>query len=93
MNRTTFDTLSAAHSLEASGIETKQAEAIVQAIRSSGDAAATRADLDAATSALDGKLDTMAAQLRGEVGSAVNKMLLAQLAIAGLLFAAIKVFA
>ena len=47
----------------------------------------------AATGALDGKLDTMAAQLRGEISSAVNKMLLAQLAIAGLLFAAIKVFA
>ena len=38
----------------------------------------------------------MAAELRGEIrseiSSAVNKMLLAQLAIAGLLFAAIKVF-
>ena len=29
----------------------------------------------------------MAAELRGEISSAVNKMLLAQLAIAGLLFA------
>ena len=93
MNRTAFDTLSAARTLEAAGIETKQAEAIVQAIRSSGEAAATRADLDAATGALDGKLDTMVAQLRGEISSAVNKTLLAQLAIAGLLFAAIKVFA
>ena len=32
------------------------------------------------------------AELRGEISSAVNKILLAQLAIAGLLFAAIKVF-
>ena len=31
-------------------------------------------------------------EIRGEISSAVNKMLLAQLAIAGLLFAAIKVF-
>ena len=37
MNTTTFDTLSAARSLEAAGIEAKQAEAIVQAIRSSGE--------------------------------------------------------
>ena len=103
MNRTAFDTLSAARTLEAAGIESKQAEAIVQTIRSSGEAAATRADLDAATGALDGKLATvtaelrgemkaMAAELRGEINAAVNKMLLAQLAIAGLLFAAIKVF-
>ena len=93
MNRTAFDTLSAARTLEAAGIESKQAEAIVQTIRSSGEAAATRADLDAATGALDGKLATMTAELRGEINAAVNKMLLAQLAIAGLLFAAIKVFA
>ena len=58
-----------------------------------GKAAATRADLDAATGALDGKLATMTAELRGEMNAAVNKMLLAQLSIAGLLFAAIKVFA
>ena len=48
---TAFDTLSAAHSLEASGIETKQAEAIVQAIRSSGESAATRSDLDTTAAA------------------------------------------
>ena len=35
MNTATFDTLSAARSLEAAGIESKQAEAIVGAIRSS----------------------------------------------------------
>ena len=81
MNTTTFDTLSAARSLEAAGIEAKQAEAIVQAIRSSGESAVTKADL-AAT----------AAELRGEINAAVNKMLLAQVAIAGLLFAAIKIF-
>ena len=81
MNTTTFDTLSAARSLEAAGIEAKQAEAIVQAIRSSGESAVTKTDL-AAT----------AAELRGEINAAVNKMLLAQVAIAGLLFAAIKLF-
>ena len=70
MNTATFDTLSAARSLEAAGIESKQADAIVGAIRSSGEASVTKTDLS----------------------TAVNKMLLAQVAIAGLLFAAIKVF-
>ena len=107
MNTATFDTLSAARSLEAAGIESKQAEAIVGAIRSSGEASVTKADLTASTTELRGEMKAMAtelrgematrrkamaAELRGEISSAVNKMLLAQLAIAGLLFAAIKVF-
>ena len=103
MNSTPFDTLSAARSLEASGIEKQQAEAIVLAIRSSGETAATRTDLDTQTAALQGEikavaaelrgeLATMTAELRGEISGAVNKMLLAQLAIAGLLFAALRIF-
>ena len=48
---TAFDTLSAARRLEASGGETKQAEAIVQAIRASGESAETRSGLDAVRSA------------------------------------------
>ena len=52
----------------------------------------TKADLTASTTELRGEMKAMAAELRGEISSAVNKMLLAQLAIAGLLFAAIKVF-
>ena len=103
MNTATFDTLSAARSLEAAGVESKQAEAIVGAIRSSGEASVTKTDLLASTNELRGEMKAlaaelrgemkaMAAELRGEISSAVNKMLLAQLAIAGLLFAAIKVF-
>ena len=69
-----FDTLAAIRQLAASGVETKQAEAIISAIRSSADNAITRADLDAA------------------ISSAVNKLMLSQLAIAALLFSAIKVF-
>ena len=107
MNTATFDTLSAARSLEAAGIESKQAEAIVGAIRSSGEASVTKTDLLASTNELRGEMKALAAELRGEmkalageirgeirgeISSAVNKMLLAQLAIAGLLFAAIKVF-
>ncbi len=68
----TVDTLTAARALEEAGIDPKQAEAIVQAIRSSGEATITKADLDAAISA------------------AVNNILPAQIAVAGLLFAALK---
>ena len=99
----TFDTLSAARSLEAAGIESKQAEAIVGAIQSSGEASVTKTDLLASTNELRGEMKAlaaelrgemraMAAELRGEISAAVNKMLLAQLAIAGLLFAALRIF-
>ena len=69
------------------------------AIRSSGEASVTKADLVAATAELRGEMNelrgemkAMAAELRSEINAVVNKMLLAQVAIAGLLFAAIKVF-
>ena len=100
---TPFDTLSAARSLEASGIESKQAEAIVGAIRASAEASVTKTDLTASTNELRGEMKalaaelrgemkTMAAELRGEISSAVNRMLLAQLAIAALLFTALRFF-
>ena len=92
MNTATFDTLSAARSLEAAGIESKRAEGIVGAIRSSGEVSVTKTDPMAATAELRGEMKAMAAALRSEISTAVNKMLLAQVAIAGLLFAAIKVF-
>ena len=57
---------------------------------------ATKDDVTASTTELRGEINglrretkAMAAELRGEISSAVNKMLLAQLAIAGLLFAAL----
>ena len=74
-----FDTLSAARQLEAAGIETKHAEAIVTAIRQSGEATVTKTDLEALRS-----------DFKADLSSAVNRMLLAQVAIAGLLFTAIK---
>ena len=59
-------------------------------------AEASKTDLTASTSELRGEINelrgetkAMAAELRGEISSAVNKMLLAQLAIAGLLFVAL----
>ena len=74
-----FDTLSAARQLEAAGIETKHAEAIVTVIRQSGEATVTKTDLEALRS-----------DFKADLSSAVNRMLLAQVAIAGLLFTAIK---
>ena len=58
----TFDTLSAARSLEAAGIESKQAEAIVGAIRASGEASVTKTDLLASTNELRGEMKAMAAE-------------------------------
>ena len=92
MNSATFDTLSAARSLEAAGMKPEQAEAIVQAIRSSGESTVTKADLSTATDQLRAEINAATAQLRAEINSAVNKMLLAQIAVAGLLFAALKIF-
>ena len=54
-------------SLEAAGIESKQAEAIVGAIRSSGEASVTKADLTASTTALRGEMKARATELRGEM--------------------------
>ena len=61
-------------------------EAIVDVILSS---VVTKIDLSEAVAELRRDMKAIAAELRGEISSAVNKMLLAQLAIAGLLFAAL----
>ena len=67
-------------------------KAIIDAIRSNGEASVTKTDLTGSTTELRGEMKAMATELRGEISSAVNKMLLAQLAIAGLLFAALRIF-
>ena len=89
MTTAVFDTLKAAHHLEDAGIETKQAEAIVTTMaKAFDDSVATKADL----AALKAELKQDNADLKAELATAVNRMLLAQLAIAGLLFAALKLF-
>ncbi len=52
------------------------------------DSVATKADL----ATLKADLTAVKADLRTELATAVNRILLAQLAIAGLLFAALKLF-
>lgn len=54
--------------------------------------AATRAELRSMATELRGELATTKAELRADMNAMANKMLLSQLAIAGLLFAAIKTF-
>ena len=68
MNTTTFDTLTAARSLEGAGIEPKQAEAIVAAIHSSRSEIITKGDLSTAVA----KWRCCMIQLRREWGRFSN---------------------
>lgn len=69
MTATAFDTLKAARDLEAAGIESKQAEAIVSTIRQSGDAVATKVDLDAARTAMSADLDAVRTAMSADLGT------------------------
>ena len=62
-----------------------QAQAIAAGIRDVRAGLVTKADLDAALVALESRLEA-------ELANAVNRMLLGNVAIAGLLFAALKLF-
>ncbi len=64
---TPFDSLATARRLEAAGIASKQAEAIVFAIQESRDTAATKQDLDTNVAALRSDLETNTAMLRSEL--------------------------
>ena len=81
MDAVMFDSLEAARGLEAAGVERNHAEAMVKAIVAATEASrkdlATKADI---------------ARLEAKLAAAINKMLLGQLAVAGLLFAALKLF-
>ena len=77
----TFDTLAIARELQEAGFEAQQAEALVNAM--------SQERKDHVTT---DKLDTAIARLEAALASAVNKMLLSQIAIAGALFAALRLF-
>lgn len=98
-----FDTLAIARDLEAAGMANGQAEAIAVAIRDARADLVTKADLDALEirfearlAALESKQDAQLVALEGrleaKLANAINRMLLGQVAIAGLLFAALKLF-
>ena len=81
MDAAMFDSLAAARELEAAGVERSHAEAMVKTIVAANGAnrkdLATKADIS---------------ELEAKLAAAINKMLLGQLAVAGLLFAALKLF-
>ena len=53
---------------------------------------ALRADLKQEVTALRADLDLVRSDTKAEISAAINRMMLAQIAIAGLLFAALKLF-
>ena len=63
MTTTAFDTLSAVQDLEAAGIERKHAEAIAKVVNHGDERAATKADLEAATTALDARMTNLEASM------------------------------
>jgi hypothetical protein len=54
--------------------------------------AAVKADLKQEIAAVKADLDVLRSDMKAEISTAINKMMLAQIAIAGLLFAALKLF-
>jgi hypothetical protein len=71
---TAFDTLKAARDLEAAGIDSRQAEAIVSTIRQSGDAVATKSDLEAVRIAMSADLEAARIALRADLDTARSAM-------------------
>lgn len=85
MAANTFDALEAARALEAAGMERRQAEATAEQLRF-----AAGADRDQL--ATKGDLGQLRVEMKAAIANGVNRMLFAQLATAGLLFAALKLF-
>ena len=85
MDAIAFDSLEAARELEAAGVERNHAAAVVKTIVVANEA--SRKDLATKTDIAEIKADF--ARLEAKFAAAINKMLLSQIAVAGVLFAAI----
>ena len=85
MAASTFDALGAARALESAGMERRQAEATTEQLRFA--AAAGRGRL-----ATKAAVDQVRAEMKAAIANGVDRMLFAQLAIAGSLFAALKLY-
>ena len=83
-----FDTLATARELQAAGFQAEQAEALVNAMSQERTDYVTTDKLDTSVA----RLEASVAKLEASFASAVNKMVLSQIAIAGALFAAIRLF-
>ena len=100
MTTTVFDTLKASRKLKAVGIDEAHAEAIVQSmaeafedtVATKADIAAVRADMAKLETSVKADMDLLKADMLAAFSNTVNRMLLAQLVVAGLLFAALKLF-
>ena len=92
MNVAVMDTLEASRGLEAAGVEHGQTEAMVKMVAAATAASredlATKADF-AEIKAEFAELKTEFAELKTEFATAVNRIILGQIAAAGVLFAAI----
>ena len=99
----TIDTHETVRQFVAAGMPDKQAEAIVAAISRvdsevvtkadlKQEIAAVRADLKQEIDAVKADLDVLRSDMKAEISTAINKIMLAQIAIAGLLFVALKLF-
>ena len=88
----TIDTLAAAQALERAGMENGQAEAVAVVVRDATDDLATKADLNALEDRLNERFAALGSRLEAKLANAVNRMLLGNMVVAGLLFAALKLF-
>ena len=86
----TFDTLTAAKNLEAAGMENGQAEAVAKVVRDATADLVTRADLDAFEGRFDDRFVALEGRFDAKLANAINRILLCNLAVTGLLFAALK---
>ena len=87
-----MDTHAAFRELENGGFEARQAEALVRVISRSDSELVTKADLTAHKADIDAALIVLKADLKAEIAAMANKMIVGALAVAGLLFAALKLW-
>ena len=94
MSASTFDTLVATDALRAAGLEDAPARAIVNTVRAAvGEQAVTKTDLAALITdfaALKADFAALESRFDAKLASAVNKMLLAQIAVGTLIVALVK---
>ena len=84
------DTLSALRDLEAAGIDSMHAEAIVGVVSKGREELATKADLARAAAATKADLATLEARIEARIERAMNRNLVATIAVGGIIIAAVK---
>lgn len=94
MNAAAFDTCAAAKRLRDAGFDEDQAEAAVSMVRdaigSDRDQLATKADLEQLRIATKADLEQLRIATKADLANAVNRMLIAQIAVGGLIVALVK---